>query len=154
MKNLNKYINERLVINSKSKANQYTCHPKNRNELKNILKERLKKDKNADLNDIDVSQIGNMEYLFGDLDPHYIDISEWDVSNVKNMYCMFFKCPNFNSDLSKWNISQVRNMAFMFYGCENFNCDLSNWNVSNITITNRMFLECNSLKKIPSWYKE
>ena len=87
MKTIFNYIQEKLNISSK-----YTCKPKDRFELKNIIEERLKKDKDADLNDIDVSGITNMNLLFWTLDPHNIDISEWDVSNVKDMNFMFFRC--------------------------------------------------------------
>ena len=63
MKRLDNYINEKLKIN-KSTKHQYTCQPKNKKELKVILEERLAKDKNADLNDIDVSEIIDMSLLF------------------------------------------------------------------------------------------
>ena len=56
MKNLNTYIQEKLTIVHKS----YTCTPQSKNELKDILKERLRNDPDADLNDIDVSNITDM----------------------------------------------------------------------------------------------
>ena len=129
----NDFMFEKLKISSKSKF--YSCQPKTREELRKILTERLAKDKNADLNDIDVSQIDNMSMirgngLFEDLDPHNIDISEWDVSNVKTMRCMFFECENFTGKgLENWNVSNVKDMSYMFDGCI-------------------------SLKNKPSWYKE
>ena len=43
-----------------------------------------------------------------------IDISRWDVSNVKDMNWMFGGCSNFNSDISKWDVSNVENMYGMF----------------------------------------
>ena len=78
--------------------------PKDKKELKEILYERLEEDKNADLNDIDVSNIDKLNGLFTDLDPHNIDISEWDVSNVKDMNNMFSDCRLFNCDLSEWDV--------------------------------------------------
>ena len=150
MKRINNYIQEKLVINKNTKARVYTCQPKDKNELRKILKERLSKDKNADLNDIDVSQITNMgplntskyEGLFENLDPHNIDISTWDITNVKNMRGMFANCPNFNSNLYGWDMSKVEDTAFMFYECKNFNSDLSNWNVNNVTDMFSMFEGC------------
>ena len=51
-------INERLKISSKSKF--YSCQPKDKFELRKILEKRLAEDKNANLNDIDVSEITDM----------------------------------------------------------------------------------------------
>ena len=152
MKNLNNYIFEKLNVNNIKR--QYSCCPKTRDELKKILKERLKENKNADLNDIDVSEITDMSYLFFNLDPHNIDISGWDVSNVTTMRAMFWGCQNFNCDLSKWDISNVTNMINMFYDCKEFNSDLSKWDVSNVKDMRNMFDGCTLLKNKPSWYKE
>ena len=74
----------------KTKAKKFIYEPKDKDELKKILYEILEKDLNAYLNDIDVSEITDMSYLFQDLDPHNIDISGWDVSKVENMNSMFF----------------------------------------------------------------
>ena len=153
MKTITKYITEKLKI-GKSNKPYNTCQPKDKAELKEILKERLTQDKDADLNDIDVSKITDMYNLFEDLDPHNIDISEWNVSNVTNMNGMFFDCENFNCDLSKWDVSKVNDMSGMFHDCKNFNSDLSKWDVSNVKHMNAIFKGCNSLKNIPSWYKQ
>ena len=113
-------------------------------ELQNILEQRLAEDKNANLNDIDVSLITDMSDLFSVLShgPHNIDISEWNVSNVKDMSSMFDGCENFNSDLSKWDVSNVENTHHMFYDCYNFNSDLSKWDVSNVKDMSGMFEHC------------
>ena len=127
MNNLSTYIIEKLKINKDS--NKYHYHPKNRDELHSLIEKLLEERGNdANLNDIDVSDITDMSGLFEDLDPYNIDISKWDVSNVENM-------------------------EYMFFGCENFNSDLSNWDVSNVKYMGHMFYECNSLKNKPSWYK-
>ena len=149
MKNLNTYINEKLVMVHKQ---PYSCAPETNNELKRIITERLNKDPNADLNDIDVSNITDMSNLFWYSDPHNIDISEWDVSNVEDMYCMFEHCKNFNSDLSRWDVSKVEDMYCMFEYCENFDSDLSRWDVSKVEDTRHMFKGCASMKKLPDWY--
>ena len=148
MKTIDTYINEKLNLST-----VYTHKPKDKNELKKIIKVRIKKDKDAYLNDIDVSGIKDMSFLFYSLDPHNIDISEWDVSNVTNMDNMFTYCDNFNSDLSEWDVSNVTDMNGIFYGCTNFNSDLSDWDVSNVKNMGNMFDGCNSLKNKPSWYK-
>ena len=145
MKNLDGYITEKLVIGKN------IIHKKikvsTRNELRKILEERLSKDKNANFNDLDVSEIIDMGLngtigLFENLDPHNIKIDKWDVSNVKYMRCMFYRCSNFNADLSNWDVSNVEDMTSMFYSCKNFNSDLSNWNVSKVEYIDNMFYDC------------
>ena len=151
MKRIDNYINEKLKIGKVT----YSCQPKDRDELCAILEERLAKDKNANLNDIDVSKITDMYKLFQDLDPHNIDISGWDVSSVKDMYMMFADCRNFNCDLSDWDVSKVENMDSMFSNCENFKSEgLEYWNVTNVKDMTGMFYRCFSImKNKPSWYK-
>ena len=147
MKRLNNYINEKLNIGKLTKP-QYTCQPKDKDELREILKERLDKDKNANLNDIDVSIItdmgvnNNFKGLFQNLDPHNIDVSQWDVSNVKDMYAMFLGCENLECDLSGWDVSNVEDMRDMFCYCKKFNCDLSNWDTSKVKDMYAMFFRC------------
>ena len=71
---------------------QYKYFPKERGELRNLIKQRIKKEGNeVDLNDIDVSNINDMSYLFKNLD--------------------------FNGDISNWNVSKVKNKNYMFYNC-------------------------------------
>ena len=106
MKQLNQYITEKLKINKDIKVKEYNYHPKDKDELESLINTLIKeRGKNADLNDIDVSNITDMSKLFINLDPHNIDISEWNVSNVENMKRMFDNCKNFNSDISNWNVS-------------------------------------------------
>ena len=150
MKNLNTYIQEKLKI----VHNQYSYVPQSKEELKEIIKERLIDDPNADLNDIDVSNITNMAYLFEGLDPHDIDISQWDVSNVQNMRGMFFQCRQLTADLSTWDVSKAKDMYAMFFDCAKFNSDLSNWDVSNVKDMYGMFNSCDSMKELPKWYVE
>ena len=154
MKNLITYINEGFKIGKTKAKSYYTFQPKDRDELKKIIKERLKEDKNADLNDIDVSNINNMSNLFFMLDPHNINVSGWDMSNVEDTNGMFYNCSSFNCDLSNWDVSKVIDMGYMFYECEKFDSDLSNWNTSNVVHMKGALRHCISLKNKPSWYKE
>ena len=142
MKRLNNYINEKLNIGKLTKP-QYTCQPKDKDELNAILKKRLAKDKDTNLNDIDVSKITDMSWLFYNLDPHNIDISQWNVSNVTNMTHMFKYCKHFNCDLGDWDVSNVEDMSNMFYCCENFKGEgLEYWNVSCVKNMEFMFSYC------------
>ena len=99
MKQINKYILghlenpkfsivERLHIN-KDIGNHYNYHPKDKDELKELVDQLIEKRGNeANLNDIDTSEITDMFKLFCRSNFNG-DISEWNVSNVKNTYYMF-----------------------------------------------------------------
>ena len=83
MKQINKYIVERLHINKDTGNHHYNYYPSTKNELKELVNKLIKeRGDNADLNDIDTSEITDMSHIF-----YYSkfngDISEWDVSNVK-----------------------------------------------------------------------
>ena len=89
-------------------------------ELRKIIEQRIKGEGyEVDLNDIDVSKITDMSYLFVSTNFNG-DISRWDVSNVTDIHSMFSGCKNFNGDISGWNVSNVTNMCGMFSGCKNF----------------------------------
>ena len=140
MKSLKSYIQEKLII--KKSNNNYKYFPKTKEELKDIIVNRIKAEGNkVDLNDIDVSEITNMSYLFERTDFNG-DISSWDVSNVTDMQCMFYKCSKFNQDISSWDVSNVTNMHAMFRDCKSFNQDISNWDVSKVTNNYKMFDDC------------
>ena len=141
MKSLKQFIQEKLVI-KKNKTRDYKYFPETREELRDIIKQRIKTEgKEVDLNDIDVSNITNMEGLFGDFDFNG-NISNWDVSNVKDMSAMFWRCKNFNQDISRWDVSNVTDMEYMFGGCTSFNKDISRWDVSNVTDKIGIFGDC------------
>ena len=153
MKTINTYINEKLRLTNKR---TYTCHPKDWDELREIILQRIENEGNdCDLNDIDTSKITDMKYLFDIRDNEIFedfngDISMWDVSNVNNMHGMFYHCKNFNCDLSMWNVSNVMDMHCMFFGCEKFNQNLNDWNVSNVKDMLYAFEGCPTQ---PTWYK-
>lgn len=95
----------------------YSCQPTTKYELRKIIKDRIVKESyNCDLNDIDVSQIMDMSYLFFD-SFFNCDISKWDVSNVNNM-SMMFAYSKFNRDISDWNIRKDCYVENMFTGCQ------------------------------------
>lgn len=139
MINLNNFIQEKLKLNKDIDVQEYKYFPKDKKELQEILKERLKEDENANLNDIDVSDITDMDGLFSGLEPHNIDISKWNVSNVNNMNSVFFDCEDLDCDISEWDVSKVERMNYTFYNCINFYCDLSKWDVNKVRRWNGVF---------------
>ena len=155
MKNIICFIIEKLKLNKDIKFDEYTCHPKDRFELSDILEERLKEDKNADLNDIDISKLFSLNFLFKALDPHNIKIDQWNTSNIKHMQGVFMGCKNFDCDLSNWDVSNVEDMYGTFYGCRKFTGQgLENWNPKKCKNFIYTFEKCTSLKNKPSWYKK
>ena len=114
MKTLVDRINEVLNIGHKSsELSSYSCQPKTKEELKEIIKDRISKEGyECDLNDIDVSQITDMSKLFYE-SKFNGDISKWNTSKVKNMASMFSES-DFNGDISNWDVSKVNVMSYMF----------------------------------------
>ena len=181
MKQITQFIQEKLKINSKSKVDKYNYHPETKIELEDLLSKLIKeRGPEADLNDIDVSKIDDMEELFhfniyvksfnGNISKWNVSnvknmrlmfqnskftgehggIASWDVSNVETMECMFRECP-FNSDISDWDVSNVKDMGSMFSYNRKFNQDLSKWDVSNVKDMSFMFSDSNFSGNIDNW---
>lgn len=156
MKTIYSYINEKLILNNQSKLQpKYKYYPKNTGELKHLIKKLvIDRGPNADLNDIDVSQIKNMNNLFIDalgpfnkiIEKLNVDVSKWDVRNVRNMEGTFSGLTSFNCDISKWNVSEVRNMRHMFNGCTLFNQNLGSWNIIHVNKMCGMFYKCSNFE--------
>ena len=152
MKNLKDIIVERLHINKD--IDSYNYHPKTRDELIELINELIEERGNdANLNDIDTSEITDMSQLFFKSNFNG-DISEWDVSKVEDMSYMFSES-TFNGNISNWDVSKVKNMFCMFYGSEftGEHGDISKWNVSNVKTMNYMFSKSPLEKNPPKWYK-
>ena len=116
MKQINKYICERLHINKDTGNRHYNYHPKDKDELEELIDKLIEeRGYNANLNDIDTSEITDMSRLFYNSEFNG-DISNWDVSNVESMRYMFTysKFTGENGDISKWDVSNVKNMNHMF----------------------------------------
>ena len=128
------------IGNNLSEWSAYSCQPKTKKELEQIIENRISKEgPNCDLNDIDTSLITDMSYLFygSKFDG---DISRWDVSNVINMTGMFDRS-KFNQDISKWDVNKVKKMDFMFCFSK-FNQDISKWKIDKDCNTDDMFEDC------------
>ena len=114
----------------------------------------LSKNGHFDISDWDVSNVTNMEYMFGNSNFNG-DLSDWDVSNVTNMNSMFrySEFTGKNGDIGHWNVSNVKSMRNMFGGSR-FDGDISNWDVSNVE--NKLFMldNCPLQKHPPKWNKK
>ena len=141
MKTLIDHINEALKIGKDiSSFSTYSCQPKTKEELIKIIKDRITKDgPKCDLNDIDVSLITDMSWMFN-WSKFNSDISKWDVSKAKNLQSMFERS-KFNNDISRWKISSVMNMSYMFCSSQ-FNQDISDWKIKEDCDTNHIFHNC------------
>ena len=129
MKNLQDIIQEKLQIGGKTKVSGYKYHPKDKEELLDLLEKLLKeRGNNADLNDIDTSKITDMSFLFT------------------------FNRRSFNGNISQWDVSNVTDMGWMFTD-SSFNGDISQWDVSNVGNMGDMFENCPLEKNPPKWYK-
>ena len=148
MKSLQNYITEKILINKNSKL-AYNYHPKTKDELKDIIKQKIEYEGNeCNLNDIDTSNITDMSWLFDDSEFDG-DISKWNVSKVTNMDSMF-RYSRFNGDISNWDVSNVKNMNYMF-AYSKFNGDISKWDVSNVTNMDGMFFASKFDDDISNW---
>ena len=153
MKHLNDYITEKLKINKNIKIKEYSYHPKNYDELVDLIEQFLRANENANLNMIDISNIDSLSYLFEFTDPHNIDISEWDVSHVKRFTGMFEGCENFDCDLSDWNISSAADIDEMFRDCKSLkSTDFNKWKINNELDAFNTFKGCDK-NIVPKWYK-
>ena len=101
MKTFNKYISESIneaLIKKNTSLNKINYKPKNKEELKRIIKDKItkmidQKSSNLYLADIDVSEISDMNSLFmgipGSLNIKKINVAGWNTSKVESMGYMF-----------------------------------------------------------------
>ena len=180
----------KLGKNKVRKTSDYKYFPNDTEELEKIIYRKYIKFFNLggiatktielDLNDINISEINDLSYLFGSIakQVEILDISEWDtskvvnmigmfddcdklkeikglenldVSNVKYMTRMFKECTKLESiDISHWELHKNCKCLDMFMGCENLK-EIKGIDILKDTKNNGMFFDCNKLKK-PEWY--
>ena len=107
--------------------------------------QKLVKDNNVYLGDIDTSLITDMRELFKESKRvDFSGIENWDTSNVINMSAIFMGNVNCNSNINYWNVAKVTNMSGMFSGSENFNQSIENWTINKFCNLNNIFLNASS----------
>lgn len=154
MRNLKDIILEKLKVSSNNTPN-YTHFPKTREELIEIIKEKIKEEgPECDLNCIDVSAIDNFGSVFGSEDVRQFNgnISKWDMSNAKSLNMMFSgsRFTGINGGIADWDVSNVEMMDYMFSNSD-FNSDISNWNVEKVRSMVCTFLNSDFDQDINSW---
>ena len=161
MRKLEEFVNEKLKISKIERKYK----PKTKEELVDIIIREIEANgPECSLNNIDVSNITDMSYLFMGGDPvkylheHPVlskfdgDISEWNVYNVTDMKYMFGECQytGKNGDISDWKVSNVNDMEGMFADSK-YNGDLSKWDVSNVTNMFGVFFNSKFNGGISNW---
>ena len=109
--------------------NEFIFKPKTKEELQKAVNlwctnkdDAL--DRYGHISNWDTSLINDMSRLF-QYSNFNENINDWDVSNVTNMEYMFYYCKNFNQPLNNWDVSNVTTMCCMFQCCINFNQPLN-----------------------------
>ena len=159
MKTITSFISEKLNLNNDSKiAKRYNFAPKNRSEFSSLIDKLIKeRGPNANLNDIDTSNIAAMDFLFygGEKGKFDGDISKWEMKNVVSMEAMFYCCAftGDHGDISNWNVSECKNFAAMFER-SGFKGNIEKWKnkIQDGADMEGMFHACPLENKEPSWY--
>ena len=158
---LTSFINEKLKIN-KEYTEVHTEKPTTTRDLRKIIENRIDEQglgtikEPINLNDIDVSEINDLEDIFYYIGMNYkikaIDISDWNVSHVTSFKSMFAECSHLQyvGDLSRWNVSECTNFASMFIDCKFLKNigDISRWKMTKANDIHSMFSGCKRLENI------
>jgi surface protein len=96
----------------------------------------LYSEKHVSIENIDTSEITNMDYLFNDSSFNNSVISNWNVSNVTSMRELFRNNPNFNVEINHWDTTKLIDASGMFMNATAFSKDLYKWKLNNCILTN------------------
>ena len=127
--------------------------PKDKDTLEKLLKRMIKMRGNeGDFNDIDTSDIKNMESLFQFNETFNGDITGWSVSKVTDMSYMFHYAESFNQPIGNWDVSSVIDTNNMFSYATSFNQNISKWKFLKVIDMYGMFSGATSFNQpIGNW---
>ena len=150
MKSINNFITEKLRINKNIKTKQVEYFPKNYDDLKKIITKRAldSNDGVLDLNDIDISEITDLSYLFENINNiKSVDMNDWDTSKVTDIHGLFWSNKSIEEIyINDWNTNNIESFYGVFYDCENLKTlDLTNWKFDKCKETDLMFANCSKL---------
>lgn len=166
MKNIIEYMTEKFRLRDDTRLKSPVIpitkfHPMTKMELVHIIDDRIAyegvgtEESPIDFNDVDISAIRDLSFIFQKMDIEYIDVSHWDTSNVIKMMSMFDMCKNLKSigDISGWDVSKVDNFARMFWKCKNLDDvgDLKKWNINLSASRLNMFTHAGDIAIPTKW---
>jgi len=117
-----------------------------KNELRDIILE-----KKIPLDEVDVSKLTDLSYIFKNIDSVLGCFSYWDVSNCENM-SFLFEFSKVNCDINYWNVSNVKYMKGIFRFSK-INSALDLWDIRNVVDFNYKYDFYESNIKIPVKWK-
>jgi len=85
------------------------------------------------LENLNTSEVTEMQGTFGNVKATSLNISGWDTSKLQNMSYMFSGCSVTSLNLTNWNVSKLNRMENAFYGSGLTSLDLSKWNTPCLT---------------------
>ena len=147
MKNLSKYISEKLIVNKGYEDGR--LRPTTRTQLDDLIIKRVQNSYKdyLDLTDIDVSKVSNFYKLFWEFEFKVIDISGWDTSHVKTMEDMFKSCDDLEDiiGIENFTFDNCVTISYIFAHCKKLNITkkIQDWKIDrNKTKISAMLWDC------------
>jgi surface protein len=104
------------------------------------------------MNSWDMSNVTNMNYMFGSATAFNQNIGSWNTARTTNMSQMFQSASSFNQNIGSWNTASTTNMGSMFYLATSFNQNIGSWNTARVTNMDWMFRQATAFNQnIGSW---